>query len=280
MEKGLFTKIVTIMSVGVLILGVSGCGKSNSSASNDKKKELRVGVSAGPYNDLFNSVVKPILEKKGYTVKLVNFSNLLLSEVALTEDSIDLNVAQHTAYMNNFNKEKNAHLLPIVHIPTVPAGIFSDKFKTIKDVKAGAKIAIPKDPSNTARAYNLLQKAGWIKLKAGIDPMSASKSDIIENPHNLNITLMDSAQIPRAMKDIDFAVLPGSIVYSSHIDASKSLLSENIVKDLEITAVVNKGKENSVWAKDIVAAYKSDEFKKYMKEHNKNNYWVIPDGLK
>lgn len=279
MKKGLFTKIVTIMSVGVLVLGVSGCGKSNSSDSN-KKKELRVGVSAGPYNDLFNSAVKPILEKKGYTVKLVNFSNLLLSEVALTEDSIDLNVAQHTAYMNNFNKEKNAHLLSIVHIPTVPAGIFSNKFKSIKDVKDGAKIAIPKDPSNTARAYNLLQKAGWIKLKSGINPMSASKNDIIKNPHNLNITLMDSAQIPRAMNDIDFAVLPGSIVYSAHIDASKSLLSENIVKDLEITVVVNKGKENSVWAKAIVAAYKSDEFKKYMKEHNKNNYWVIPDELK
>jgi D-methionine transport system substrate-binding protein len=276
--KKLVAKMITMIFIGALIFSLTGCGQSVS--NTNEKKILRIGVSPGPYNDLFNKVVKPILEKKGYEIKLVDFSNLLQSEVALTEGSIEFNVAQHTAYLDSFNKDKNAHLVSIVHIPTVPAGIFSNKYTSIQDVKPGAKVAIPLDPSNTARAFALLQKAGWIKLKSGIDLTLATKNDIVENVHNLDITLMDSAQIPRAMDDVDFAVLPGSIVYSAHIDAGKSLLSEDVVKQLELNVAVNQGNETSQWAQDIVAAYKSDEFKKYMAENNKNNYWVIPDELK
>lgn len=276
--KNIAKKLLILLCIGLLAFSMTGCGKAE--INTNEKKVLRIGVSPGPYNDLFNKVVKPILEKKGYEIKLVDFSNLLQSEVALTEGSIDFNVAQHTAYVDSFNRDKNAHLIPIVHIPTVPTGVFSNRYQSIQNVKDGATVAIPLDPSNTARAFALLQKAGWIKLKPGIDLTLATKNDIVENPHNLNITLMESAQIPRALDDIDFAVLPGSIVYSAHIDASKSLLAEDVVKKLELNVVVNQGNENSKWAQDIVAAYKSDEFKQYMKENNQNNYWVIPDELK
>ncbi|MBN3525027.1 MetQ/NlpA family ABC transporter substrate-binding protein [Paenibacillus apiarius] len=278
MKKGFKGLMTGVLAVSVLAL--AACGNSNEQAIDSDKKTLRVAVSAGPYNELFDAAVKPILEKQGYTIKGVNFSNMLQAEVAITENAIDFNVSQHTAYVNAFNKEKNAQLVPIVHIPTVPAGIFSNRFTSIQDVKPGAKIAIPQDPSNAARAFALLQKAGWIKLKEGIDPTLATKNDVIENKQNLDITMMDSSQIPRAMDDIDFAVLPGSIVYAASIDASKSLLAEDVVADLELNVVVNKGNETSKWAKDIVAAYKSDEFKQYMNEHNKDNYWFIPDELK
>lgn len=271
-------KIISVLSIALVAFALTGCGKSNNGVEN--KKTITVGVSPGPYNDLFNDGVKPILEKKGYEVKAINFSDLLQSNIALTEGSIDFNVAQHTAYANAFNKEKNAGLVPIVHIPTVPAGIFSNKYKSIKELPENAIVAIPQDPSNAARAFNVLKKAGWINLKEGIDPVKASINDVEENPHNINIKTMDSSQIPRAMDDIDFAVLPGSVVYFSKINPERSLLSEDIIKDLEIAVVVDKKNEDTQWAKDIVAAYKSDEFKRYLSENNKDNYWSIPDELK
>lgn len=278
MKKLVFKKVIISLSIGLLALGGVGCGKSNE--NTEDKKIINIGVSPGPYNDLFNDGIKPILEKNGYEVKSVEFSDLLQSEIALVEGNVDFNVAQHTAYANAFNKEKNTELTSIVHIPTVPAGIFSNKYNSTKEVKDGAIVAIPQDPSNAARAFNLLNKAGWIKLREGIDPVKATINDVIENPHKIDIRTMDSAQIPRALDDIDFAVLPGSVVYFSKIDASKSLLSENLVKDLEIAVVVDKKNVDTKWAKDIVAAYKSEDFKKYLEENNKNNYWTIPDDLK
>lgn len=255
---------------------INACNDSSKQANNQTKKEISMGVSPGPYNDLFKDAVMPILESEGYKVKLVNFPHLLESDVALSEGSIDLTVAQHTAYMDVFNSQRKANLKPVVHVPSVPAAIFSNKYTSLQQVFAGAKVAIPQDASNAARSYNLLEKAGWIKLKENANPIIVSKNDIAQNIAGIDIIEMDSANIPRVMNEVDFAVIPGSIVYSANIDSNKALLSETIIPDLEIMVVVNGGNENSQWAQDIKRIYQSQQFKDYMKEHNQNGYWVMP----
>ncbi|MEY8764556.1 MULTISPECIES: MetQ/NlpA family ABC transporter substrate-binding protein [Clostridium] len=280
MKKKIFRNVITMaIMVVFMALGLTACGSASKSSSSTKK-EIKLGVSPGPYNDLFNAGVKPILEKEGYKVKLVNFSDLLQSEVALTEGSLDFNVAQHNAYVKAYNKEKKANLVSVVKIPTVRAGIFSNKYKSINEVKRGDTVFIPKDPSNAARAYALLEKAGWIKIKEGVTKTLATQKDIVQNKYNLKIVEMDSSQIPRSLNDADYAVLPGAIVYMAKIDANKSLLSETLVDDLYITVAVDGKNKNAKWAQDIVKAYKSQEFKNYLKTHNSKGYWVVPDDLK
>ncbi len=267
---------VVVLTLFSAIFFITACDNSSSKVDNQTKKEISMGVSPGPYNDLFNDAVKPILESEGYKVKLVNFPHLLESDVALSEGSIDLTVAQHTAYMDVFNSQRKANLKPVVHVPSVPAAIFSNKFTSIKNVFPGAKIGIPQDASNAARSYNLLEKAGWIKLKPNTNPIIVGKNDIAENIAGVNIVELDSANIPRVLNELDFAVIPGSIVYSANIDSKKALLSETIIPDLEIMVVVNEGNENSQWAKDIKRIYQSQQFKDYMQTHNQNGYWVMP----
>ena len=274
--KQKFVNNVALLALFSSIFFITACDNSSSKVDNQTKKEISMGVSPGPYNDLFKDAVKPILEAEGYKVKLVNFPHLLESDVALSEGSIDLTVAQHTAYMDVFNSQRKANLKPVVHVPSVPAAIFSNKYTSIKNVFSGAKIGIPQDASNAARSYNLLEKAGWIKLKPNTNPIIVSKNDIAENIAGVDIIEIDSANIPRVLNELDFAVIPGSIVYSANIDSKKALLSETIIPDLEIMVVVNGGNENSQWAKDIKRIYQSQQFKEYMKEHNQNGYWVMP----
>lgn len=274
-KKKLVNNVVVLALFSSLFF-ITACDNSSSKTDNQTKKEISMGVSPGPYNDLFNDAVKPILESEGYKVKLVNFPHLLESDVALSEGSIDLTVAQHTAYMDVFNSQRKAHLKPVVHVPSVPAAIFSNKYTSIKNVFPGAKIGIPQDASNAARSYNLLEKAGWIKLKPNSNPIIVGKNDIAENIAGVDIVEMDSANIPRVLNELDFAVIPGSIVYSANIDSKKALLSETIIPDLEIMVVVNEGNENSQWAKDIKRIYQSQQFKDYMQTHNQNGYWVMP----
>ncbi|NUF27597.1 D-methionine transport system substrate-binding protein [Gilliamella bombicola] len=274
-EHKFFRYIAFALVVSSISL-ITACDKSSNQANNQTKKEISMGVSPGPYNDLFNDAVKPILESEGYKVKLVSFPHLLESDIALTEGSIDLTVAQHTAYMDVFNAQRKAHLKSVVHVPSVPAAVFSNKYTSLKQVFSGAKVAIPQDASNAARSYNLLEKAGWIKLKENTNPIIVSKNDIAENIAGIEIIEMDSANIPRVLDELDFAVIPGSIVYSANIDSNKALLSETIIPDLEIMVVVNEGNENSQWAQDIKRIYQSQQFKDYMKTHNQNGYWVMP----
>ncbi len=272
-------KLFKYLSLALIVCSaffINACNDSSKQANNQTKKEISMGVSPGPYNDLFKDAVKPILESEGYKVKLVNFPHLLESDVALSEGSIDLTVAQHTAYMDVFNSQRKANLKPVVHVPSVPAAIFSNKYTSLQQVFAGAKVAIPQDASNAARSYNLLEKAGWIKLKENANPIIVSKNDIAQNIAGIDIVEMDSANIPRVMNEVDFAVIPGSIVYSANIDSNKALLLETIIPDLEIMVVVNGGNENSQWAQDVKRIYQSQQFKDYMKEHNQNGYWVMP----
>ncbi|MCX8729850.1 hypothetical protein J3U66_05600 [Gilliamella sp. B2969] len=277
--KHRFTKLhknILVLSILSFLFLLTACDNSSKQANNQTKKEISMGVSPGPYNELFKDAVKPILESEGYKVKLVSFPHLLESDVALSEGSIDLTVAQHTAYMNVFNAQRKANLKPVVHVPSVPAAIFSNKYNSLQQVFKGAKVAIPQDASNAARSYNLLEKAGWIKLKPNTNPIIVSKNDIEQNIAGINIIEMDSANIPRVMNDLDFAVIPGSIVYSANIDPNKALLLETIIPDLEIMVVVNAGNENSQWAQDVKRIYQSQQFKDYMQAHNQNGYWVMP----
>ena len=161
---------------------------------------------------------------------------------------------QHTAYAENFNQAQNGDLVPISPIPTVPAAIFSATETSLDNIHDGARVAVPNDAANTARAYVLLQKAGWITLNPDVEPS------------------------PGVLDDFDYAVITGSIVYNAGMDASTALLQEDILPHLLLQVVVKEENKDAQWAKDIVAAYHSDAFKEYLDKNN-NGLWYVPDKL-
>lgn len=284
-----------LTAAGLAAATLAACGGSSASTSTASSAAasstaadsaaagsagtIRYGKSQGPYTELFEAAIVPILEKEGYTVEGTDFSELLTADIALNDGEVDVNVEQHTAYAENFNASYNGDLTPISPIPTVPAGIFSDTHTSLDEIADGTKVAVPNDASNTARAYVLLQKAGWITLDSSVDLAVVTQDDIVENPHNIEFTEMASLNIPSALQDFDYAVITGSIVYNAGIDASTALLTEDVLPQLILQVVVKKDNADTDWAKAIVAAYHSDEFKKYMDENN-NGLWYIPDELK
>ncbi|MDU4962435.1 MAG: MetQ/NlpA family ABC transporter substrate-binding protein [Sporomusaceae bacterium] len=261
--------------VGTTVL--AGCGSSSADKAKPvaAKQELVFSKSQGPYSELFEQAVKPILEKKGYKITAKDMSDLLQADIALNEGEVDFNVEQHTAYMKNFNEKQNGHLAAVTPIPTVPAGIYPGAKAALNQIGSGARIAIPNDASNTARAYALLQKAGWIKLSKDKDLSTVTQQDIVENPHNIQFTEMKSLNIPAVRSDFDFIVITGSIVYNAKIDPSTALLTEDILPHLLLQLVVQEKNKDAQWVKDIAAAYRSDEFKAYMKANNKG-LWFVP----
>jgi len=274
MRKSLLL-ILLVLLVGVVT--ACGSGEANDQA---EKTTIKVGTSPGPYSELFIDAIQPILEEEGYTIEVQAFQELLQADIALFEGSIDLNVDQHTAYYENFNDEKDANLTKVTPIPTVPTGIYPGRKDNLDDIEAGDIVAIPNDPSNAARAYAILQKAALIELDEDVELVQVTQADIVNNIADIEIKEMDSAQIPRALDDIDYGVIPGSIVYSSGLDAATSLLHEDILKELELVAVVNEEDKDTAWAQAIKEAYESEAFKAYMDEHNKDGYWFIPEEIR
>lgn len=280
------TKLLFLGTALLTTFFIAACDGKTSTQENaaskpdqaaEKKTILKVGAYAGPYYDLFNAAIKPVLEEKGYKVEAVNFPGMLETDIALAAGGIDFNVSQHTAYMNAFNKKTKGDIVSIIHTPSIPAGIFSTRYKSLTDIKDGAIIAIPLDPSNAARAYSLLAKANWITLKVDADPVFATRKDIVENPHNLEIKEIVMNNIPRILQDVDAAVMPGSIMFSAGFKGKDALILESIAPDFEILVAVQGKDKDAPWVQVIQDAYNDQAFKKYVDEHNADGMWVFPE---
>ncbi|ORF03417.1 hypothetical protein BGI05_01975 [Snodgrassella alvi] len=273
-------KIIYFVLFCLVTTGLIACSKTqqDSTAASTTKKELVFGASAMPYSTVFEQGIKPILEKQGYTIKTMNFSTLEVNNQSVNNGQVDFNLDQHTAYLNVFNREKGTHLYPLVHIPTIPAAIYSDRYTSFQQVPNGATVLIPSDPANTSRALRILTDNHFIQLKSGTNPILATSRDIVSNPKQLKIKEMDSVMIPRTLGEVDFGFASGGIAYQSKLDPKKAVLREKVIPEMEMVVTINEKNKDTQWAKDLKAAYQSPEFKQFMQKYNQNQMWALPQG--
>lgn len=249
----------TVLTAAVLAL--AGAFAAPTMAQDAGKKNLLIGATAGSNYDLLQEGIVPQLKAKGYTVKLIEFNDYVQPNLALSDGSLDANFFQHRAYFDQFTKDRKLALTAIVQGPVAPMGVYSKKFKSLSDVKAGARVALPNDPSNLARALLLLQQAGLIKVKDGVSPARLSELDLAENKHKLKFLPLDAAHLPRALEDADFVVVNGNFAMSSGLKLTEAVVLEK-TPDLYLNVVaVKTGNETTQWAKDLAEAYRSPAFK-------------------
>ena len=239
--------------------------------------DLRVGFMPGPYRDAFTHGIEPQLKKLGYTIKYVEFSQGVQPNDAVERGQIDANIFQHTLYLNATNKQQGFDLVPVVHVPTPPMGLYSQRHKSLAAVPDGATVTLPADPVNAARALNILAAIGWVTLKPGVSPLSVSERDIASNPKRLKIVPLDAAQAPRSLADADLAAVQGNFAVASGLKLTEALKLEDMTLPYVNVVAVKRSDENAKFAKDIVAAYQSPEFQKFFRA---NPVWAgyrVPD---
>lgn len=236
-------------------------------ASAKDPKELVIGTSAGPYADQVKLGIKPILEKQGYKVKLVEFNDYIQPNFALAEGALDANVFQHGVYLNKFATEHKLALTALVTVPTAPIAIYSKKHASLKEVATGSTVALPNDPTNQARALVLLDQLGWIKLRDQVDPLRASEKDILANTRGIKLVPLEAAQLPRALQDTDYAFVNGNYALASGLKLTDALISEKISPNYINLVAVRSADKDKQFAKDIAAAYRSRAFLEVTNQH-------------
>lgn len=267
-----FGKLISLSLVLIFALSLllTGCGGQQQAAAPDASKTIKVGVTAGPHAEIMEEV-KKVAEKNGLKIQIVEFNDYIQPNVALNQGDIDLNSYQHQPYLDNMVKDRKFDLVSVGKTVIFPMGIYSKKLKNLKELKDGAILAIPNDPTNGGRALLLLEKQGLIKLKPGTG-LNAAVTDIVENPKNLKIKELDAAQIPRSLDDVDFAAINTNYAMTAGLVPTKDALA---IEDANspysnIIAVRAKDKDNAVYAK-FVKIYQSEEVKKFVAEHFKGS---------
>ncbi len=267
-------KLVSLLAIlAVAATLVAGCGgqKAAAPAPAAEKKSIKVGVTAGPHAEIMETV-KKLAAKDGLDIQIVEFSDYMTPNIALSQGDIDANSYQHQPFLDNQLKDRKYDIVAIGKTVIFPMGIYAKKVKNIAEVKTGATVAIPNDPSNGGRALLLLEKAALIKLKpdAGI---KATVADITANPKNIKIKEIDAAQIPRSLDDVDIAAINTNYAIPAGLVPTKdALVIENADSPYaNLIAVRTKDKDDPVFQK-LLKAYRSPEVKQWIEEKYKGTF--------
>ena len=229
-------------------------------ASAQTKKELVIGATAGPYADQVKLGIKPILESKGYKVRVVEFNDYIQPNFALAQGDLDANAFQHIVYLTKFASENKLPLSELIKVPTAPIAVYSRKHKSLAEVKEGSTVALPNDPTNAARALVVLEQIGWIKLREGYDPIRASEKDVAVNLKKIRLIPLEAAQLPRSLDDTDFSFVNGNFALASGLKLTEALALEKTSPTYQNLVAVRTADKDAPWVKDIADAYRSREF--------------------
>lgn len=251
------SKLVVVTAVALAL---------TAQAKDPNKDKIVFGATVGDHADMFKAAVQPQLEADGYDVEVIEFTDYIRPNLALASGDLDVNEFQHKPYLDAFKETKGLNLTNVFQAPTAPLGLYSGKLTTLDDLQDGVQIAIPNDPSNSARALLLLQDLGWLTLKEDIDSLKASIKDVADNPHDIEFVELEAAQLPRVRGDVDFAVVPGNYATSSGLKISEALFREPNTNFIN-WVVVRDEDVDAPWVKDVQKAYNSDSFKEWAHAH-------------
>lgn len=191
-------------------------------ASTASAGTLRVGATPVPAGELLE-FVKPILAKQGVELQIREFSDYVQPNVALGEGSLDANLFQHTPYLNAFQQNRPLNIVPVRGVYLPPLGLYSKRVAKVTELRSGATIAIPNDPSNGARALLLLERAGLIRLKPGAG-VRAGLTDIVSNVKRLKFRELEAAQLPRSLQDVDAAIVNANYALDIGLSPTKDAI--------------------------------------------------------
>lgn len=264
-------KLLVLLMALVVVLAACGGNKKDD-------KTVTVGVASD--DTKVWDKVKELAKKDGINVEIKKFSDYNVPNKALNDGDIDMNAFQHFAFLHEYEKaNKGTHITPIRTTVFAPLGIYSKKIKDIKDLKKGAKVVIPNDVSNQARALKLLESAGYIKLSKDFG-LKGSKKDIVENKKDLDIKVVDAQQTARSLDDVDIAVINNGVASKSGLDPKKDPIflekdNTNTSKPyINIIAVNDKDKDNKTYKK-VAELYHSKEARKALKEDTKDGEKIV-----
>lgn len=239
---------------------------SETTEAPAKIMEIKVGASPAPHAEILEAAA-PALEKLGYKLNIVEYTDYVQPNLALNTGDLNANYFQHFPYLEQFNRENNTKINSAAAIHYEPFGIYAGKTASLEELADGAKVAVPNDATNEARALLLLEAQGLIKLTEGVG-LNATKTDVVENPKNLEILEIEAAQVPRSLQDVDIAVINGNYAIEAGLKVSDALAVEASDSEAAVTygniIAVQEGMEDNEAIQALIEALTSDEVKAFI----------------
>lgn len=266
MKKTSFVLTSLLLAASLL----TACGAKQeatpaASGANAEQASIKVGVTAGPHEEIINKV-KEVAKTKGLDVQVIVFNDYVQPNQALDKGNLDANSFQTIPFLDKFNEDHKTKIVEIGKTVTFPMGLYSTKHKNVEEIPDGGTVGIQNDPTNRARALLLYQAAGLIKLKDGVGN-KATPLDIVENPKHLVFKELEAAFLARSLNNVAVASINTNFAMEAGYNPKKDAIFAETSDSpyVNILAVNEKNKDNPAFKK-LVEAYRSEEVKKFIED--------------
>ncbi|WP_100487399.1 MetQ/NlpA family ABC transporter substrate-binding protein [Sporolactobacillus pectinivorans] len=260
-----------------LVLILAACGKG--SANSGGQTTLLVGASAVPHAEILKQAV-PLLKKKGIDLKVKVFNDYVLPNQALAAKQLDANYFQHIPFLDLYNKEHHTDLVSAGKIHIEPFGIYSKKYKNISQIKDGATVQISNNKSEQGRILLLLQSKGLVKIKPGVNGVSATLNDIDNIKHLKFLQPIDPALLPKAYQNntADLFAINTNFALQANLNPKKdALILEGAQSPYANIIAVRKGDEKKKAIKELVDVLHSRTIQDFINKKYKGAVLPVSD---
>ncbi|WP_025784229.1 MetQ/NlpA family ABC transporter substrate-binding protein [Sporosarcina sp. D27] len=266
-------KLLLFLTLSMILVVATGCSKSDSAkepekapAKEDEVVTLKVASLIPPMTEILE-LVKPTLAEEGVDLEIVVLGDNVQPNSALAAKEVDANFFQHVPYMEEFNRNNDANLVPITPIYFANYGVYSKEYDSMDKLPKGASIAIANDISNIDRSLALLAQQDIISLKEKNGPYY-TKADILENPKNYEFKEVDLLMLARMYDDADAVIMtPAYAAPLNLTPKSDALLTEGVENDFAITLIAREDNADSEPIQKLSKAMTSDEVRKFLEDN-------------
>jgi D-methionine transport system substrate-binding protein len=236
-------------------------------------KPIKIGATAGPHSQILEQV-KKVAGRDGLKIQIVEFTDYIQPNAALSTGDLDANSYQHKPFLDQQVKDRGYKITSVGYTVNFPIGVYSKKVKSLKHLKEGARFGIPNDPTNGGRALLVLQDQGLIKLKPGAG-LKATPLDVVENPKKLKFVELEAAQLPRSLDDLDASAVNTNYAIPAGLHPGKDAIARENAKSPYVNLIaVREQDKDKPWVAKLVKAYQSEEVRQFVQTEFKGA--VIP----
>ncbi|TGN39332.1 MetQ/NlpA family ABC transporter substrate-binding protein [Marinobacter confluentis] len=226
-------------------------------------EELSVAATPVPHAEILEHV-KPMLAEQGVELDVKVFTDYVQPNIQVDQERMDANFFQHQPYLDEFNDGRGTDLVTVTGVHVEPFGAYSNKIDSLEDLKEGAVVAIPNDPTNGGRALLLLQKAGLITLEDD-SKITATPRDIADNPRNLDFKELEAATLPRILNQVDMALINTNYALEAGLNPTEdALVIEGSDSPYVNILVARPDNKDSDAMKKLAEALNSESVRKFI----------------
>ena len=230
-------KISSVVTSGILALSLAACGSSSSAAATAaasteaaaaaEPQTLSVIATANPHEVILNAAAPILLEKYNIKLDIIETEDYYTPNRAVNDGDADANFFQHVPFFENEVAENGYDLVNVCGVEIEPFGFYSKKYKSLDELPDGAHIVTSNSVADHGRILSILAKAGLITLKDGVDELTATKEDIVDNPHNYDFSIeVNPEQLTNTLDDdqADLVAINGNYAIAAGLKPSTDAL--------------------------------------------------------